>query len=136
MASRLVWIPVCPSVTPSDALNFRGSGGSSSGLCVKVVEGSQAAPAAQAARWRNSRRFIGPPYPPGSELPYLPWTRKRSARYHPRKDRPRPQNLTNGGPCPSSSTELHRVISSRLSEVPNEMPASHAQRANYQRQPA
>src|SRR5579859_215580 len=59
MAKRLVLMPVLPNVTVSEALNLRGSGVSSSALWVKFVEGSQAAPAAHAARCRNSRRFMG-----------------------------------------------------------------------------
>src|SRR5690242_20940625 len=59
MARRLVLMPVLPSVTVSEAVNFRGSGDSSSALCANFGEGNQAAPAAHAARCRNSRRFMG-----------------------------------------------------------------------------
>src|ERR1700675_1597218 len=63
MARRLVRMPVLPRITVSDALNFRGRG-----LRVKewarrgkAAEWSKAAPAVQAERRRNSRRFMGPP---------------------------------------------------------------------------
>src|SRR5580658_18691 len=63
MARRLVWMPVLPRVTVSDALNLRGRG-----LRVRArarwgnaAWRSQTAPAAQAERKRNSRRFKRPP---------------------------------------------------------------------------
>src|SRR5579864_1775656 len=96
MASRLVWIPVFPSFTLSEAVNLRESAGTASGPCANALGGSQAAPAAQAARCRNSRRFMGPPRRPNSQAPdYLIflWTRKRRTRYHSKKYRPRAKEL-------------------------------------------
>src|SRR5258708_1791934 len=61
MARRLVWMPVLPRVTVSAALNLRESAGRTKGRVAKAAGWIQAAPAAQAVRWRNSRRFMGPP---------------------------------------------------------------------------
>src|SRR6266567_5955049 len=61
MARRLVWMPVLPRVTVSAALNLRGSAGSAKARRVNADGWSDAAPAAQAVRWMNSRRFIRPP---------------------------------------------------------------------------
>src|SRR5580704_4710739 len=63
MARRLVWMPVLPSVIVSDALNFRGRGlrARARPRWGKAAEWSQAVPAAQAERRRNSRRFMRPP---------------------------------------------------------------------------
>src|SRR5205807_3032919 len=64
MARRLVWIPVLPSVTVSEAWNFLDSTGGVLTRCWKLREGSQAPPATQAARCRNSRRFMGTSWRP------------------------------------------------------------------------
>src|SRR5467141_1941195 len=61
MARRLVWMPVLPRVTVSEALNFRGSAGRAKARRAKAEALKERAPAAQAVRWRNSRRFMGPP---------------------------------------------------------------------------
>src|SRR2546427_7587138 len=61
MARRLVWMPVLPRVTVSAALNFRGSAGRAKARRAKAEAWRERAPAAQAVRWRNSRRFMGPP---------------------------------------------------------------------------
>src|SRR5260370_977095 len=61
MARRLVWMPVLPRVTVSAALNLRESAGRTKGRVAKAAGWIQTAPAAQAVRWRNSRRFMGPP---------------------------------------------------------------------------
>src|SRR5882672_5879319 len=61
MARRLVWMPVLPRVTGSAALNLRERAGRAKARRGNAEESSQAAPAAQAVRWRNSRRFMGPP---------------------------------------------------------------------------
>src|SRR6202795_1643450 len=61
MASRLVWMRVLPRVTESAALNLRESAGIAKARRANAEEWSQAAPAVQAVRWRNSRRFMGPP---------------------------------------------------------------------------
>src|SRR6266851_4400246 len=63
MARRLVWMPVLPRVTVSEALNLRERGGRAKGRRAKAALRNQAAPtAAQAVRWMNSRRFMGPPF--------------------------------------------------------------------------
>src|SRR6266852_5251180 len=59
MARRLVWMPVLPRVTVSAAANLRESAGIAKARRANAEEWSQAAPAAQAVRWRNSRRFMG-----------------------------------------------------------------------------
>src|SRR5882672_1072553 len=61
MARRLVWMPVLPKVTISAAPNLRERAGRAKARQGNAVEWSHAAPAAQAVRWRNSRRFMGPP---------------------------------------------------------------------------
>src|SRR6266852_1838137 len=61
MARRLVWMPVLPRVTVSAAVNLRESAGIAKARRANAEEWSQAPPAAHAVRWRNSRRFIGPP---------------------------------------------------------------------------
>src|SRR5271157_3384105 len=63
MARRLVWMPVLPRVMVSDPLNLRGRGFKVKARprWGKAAEWSQAAPAAQAERRRNSRRFMRPP---------------------------------------------------------------------------
>src|SRR5882724_4394095 len=60
MARRLVWMPVLPRVTVSAAVNLRESAEIAKARRANAEEWSQAAPAAQAVRWRNSRRFMGP----------------------------------------------------------------------------
>src|SRR6266478_3227285 len=61
MARRLVWMPVLPRVTVSAAVNLRESAGRVRACRANTPAGKKAAPAAQAVRWRNSRRFMGPP---------------------------------------------------------------------------
>src|SRR6266404_5648077 len=61
MARRLVWMPVFPRVIVSAAANLRESAGIAKARRANAEEWSQAPPAAQAVRWRNSRRFMGPP---------------------------------------------------------------------------
>src|SRR5260370_40679640 len=61
MARRLVWMPVLPRVTVSEALNFRGSAGRAKARRAKAEAWRESAPAAQAVPWRDSRRFMGPP---------------------------------------------------------------------------
>src|SRR5258708_39019360 len=61
MARRLVWMPVFPRVMVSEALNFRGSTGRAKARCAKAEAWREKAPAAEITRWRNSRRFMGPP---------------------------------------------------------------------------
>src|SRR5258708_11838963 len=76
-------MPVLPSGTLSEALKFRESAGIASGPCPNGLGWSHAAPAAQAARCKNSRRFIRPPAPATNcrcPLPY--WTRERTLQYH------------------------------------------------------
>src|SRR5258707_15659751 len=56
-------MPVLPRVTVSAALNLRERGGRAKGRRAKAALRNQAAPtAAQAGRWVNSRRFMGPPF--------------------------------------------------------------------------
>src|SRR5436305_885412 len=55
---RLVWMPVLPSRTVSEALNFPACAGNGKVCFAAVLGSSQTAPAAYAARCRNSRRFI------------------------------------------------------------------------------
>src|SRR5712671_5491074 len=59
MARRLVWMPVLPRMTVSEALNFRGSGARAKARRANAEAWRESAPAAQAERWRNSRRFMG-----------------------------------------------------------------------------
>src|SRR6266481_2631990 len=61
MARRLVWMPVLPRITVSAAANLRESAGKLRACRANTLAGKKAAPAAQAVRWRNSRRFMGPP---------------------------------------------------------------------------
>src|SRR6266581_3881654 len=65
-------MPVLPSVTLSEALNFRESAGIASGPRPNGLGWSHAAPAAQAARCKNSRRFIRPPLKPRIADPPYP----------------------------------------------------------------
>src|SRR5580693_2261522 len=77
MARRLVWMPVLPRVTVSDALNLRGRG-LRARACTpwgNAAECSQAAPAVEAERRRNSRRFMGPPRETSFQrMVHLLWT--------------------------------------------------------------
>src|SRR5580700_11116775 len=71
MARRLVWMPVLPRVTVSDALNLRGRGlrAKARARWGNTAEWSQAAPAVQAERRINSRRFKRPP----QQRPFRRW---------------------------------------------------------------
>src|SRR6266851_3259372 len=56
-------MPVLPRVMVSAALNLRERGGGAKERRAKAALRNQAAPtAAQAVRWMNSRRFMGPPF--------------------------------------------------------------------------
>src|SRR5580704_18810490 len=84
MARRLVWMPVLPRVTVSNALNLRGRGFSASAWARrgKAAERSQAAPAAQAERRRNSRRFMEPPEKRPSSTPTMDGWRQAAVIKH------------------------------------------------------
>jgi hypothetical protein len=61
MASRLVVMPVLPSVTVSEAANLRGKGGSARAVVAKPRQPVHTAPTPQAAPMMNSLRFMVPP---------------------------------------------------------------------------
>src|SRR3989475_6700119 len=82
MARRLVWMPVLPRVTVSAALNFRGSAGRAKARRAKAEAWRERAPAAQAVRWRNSRRFMRPPCCGVSEgTTHKSWTHEAGLGY-------------------------------------------------------
>src|SRR5919109_622627 len=130
MARRLVWMPVFPRVTVSEALNFRGRGGRVRALWAKLEEGNQAAPAAHAARCRNSRRFMGTSGNAESQVTPNLGREKGPFGLHRWKEMakdPLPVIKTSVPPFAKALP----VIFSPLSEVQNERETSHRHKIHY-----
>src|SRR5215469_15261594 len=78
-------MPVFPSRTVSEALNFRASAGIGNDRFASDLGCSQTVPAAYAARCRNSRRLMGASEQPKLRVCSLSWTQTYALGYPLRK---------------------------------------------------